>query len=151
MDDIKIWHIKGVIYMYKQILLAVDGSENSLRATEHAVELAKLSGGKVDLINVIDFDEARSEMIQTRQSEVDESRRARYQPAVELLEENVLKNEVFVFYGNPGTVIVDHAKENDYDVILIGSRGLNKLQEMVLGSVSNRVVQKATCPVLVVK
>lgn len=137
--------------MYKQILLAVDGSENAIRATEYAVELGKLSGGKIDLINVIDFDEARSEMIQTRQSEVVESRRQRYQPAVDLLEENGLKNEVFVFYGNPGTVIVDHATENDYDVILIGSRGLNKLQEMVLGSVSNRVVQKATCPVLVVK
>lgn len=137
--------------MYKKILLAVDGSENSLRATEYAVELAKLSGGKVDLINVIDFNEARSEMIQTRQSEVGEFRRERYQSAVDLLEENGLKNEVFVFYGNPGIVIVDHAKENDYDVILIGSRGLNKLQEMVLGSVSNRVVQKALCPVLVVK
>lgn len=137
--------------MYKHILLTVDGSDNALRAAEHAIQLAKLTEAKVDLINVIDFDEARSEMIQTSDSELTELRRLRYQPTVDLLIENEIEHEVFVFHGNPGLVIVEHANDIDYDLILVGSRGLNSLQEMFLGSVSHKVIQRANCPVLVVK
>lgn len=137
--------------MYKNILLAVDGSNNAMRAAEHAVELAKTTGAKVDIINMIDFDNARSEMIQTNESELAELRRQRYQPVVDLLTENSIDPEVFVFYGNPGLGIVEHANDNAYDLVLVGSRGLNSLQEMFLGSVSHKVVQRANCPVLIVK
>lgn len=137
--------------MYKKILLGVDGSKNALRATDHAIQLAKLTGAKVDLINVIDFDEARSEMIQTSDSELAEVRKQRYQPAVDLLKENEIEHEVFVFYSNPGLAIVEHANDNDYDLVIVGSRGLNKIQEMFLGSVSHKVIQKSKCPVLTVK
>ncbi|MUV37968.1 TRAP-T-associated universal stress protein TeaD [Lentibacillus sp. JNUCC-1] len=54
-------------------------------------------------------------------------------------------------HGEPGPTIVKHANKNEYDVVIIGSRGLNTLQEMVLGSVSHKVAKRVDCPVLIVK
>jgi len=52
---------------------------------------------------------------------------------------------------NPGKIIVPYAKENDIEVILIGSRGLGNVKSMLLGSVSNHVVHHAACHVFVIK
>lgn len=56
-----------------------------------------------------------------------------------------------ILKGVPGPTIVVYANEQDVDVVVIGSRGLNTLQEMVLGSVSHKVMKRVQCPVLVVK
>lgn len=53
--------------------------------------------------------------------------------------------------GAAAEVLLDFAKENDSDIIIIGSRGLGGIREFVLGSVSHNVVQHAQVPVLVVK
>ena len=47
--------------------------------------------------------------------------------------------------------IVEYTNKNQFDVVVIGSRGLNALQEMVLGSVSHKIAKRANCPVLIVK
>ena len=52
---------------------------------------------------------------------------------------------------NEGAVICQYAEEKDIDLIIIGSRGLTNMQRIILGSVSNYVVQNAKCPVLVIK
>ncbi|MCY8631696.1 universal stress protein, partial [Bacillus spizizenii] len=54
-------------------------------------------------------------------------------------------------HGEPGPTIVSYANENQFDMLIVGSRGLNSLQEMVLGSVSHKVAKRANCPVLIVK
>lgn len=59
--------------------------------------------------------------------------------------------ETKVIRGEPGPSIVKYANENNYDLIIVGSRGLNVLQEMVLGSVSHKVAKRANCPVMIVK
>ncbi|SEN70561.1 Nucleotide-binding universal stress protein, UspA family [Mesobacillus persicus] len=61
------------------------------------------------------------------------------------------KTRTYVLDGDPAQVIEEFARVNDADFIVIGSRGLSGLKEMFLGSVSNHVLHKATCPVLVVK
>ena len=53
--------------------------------------------------------------------------------------------------GRPADKIVETAKEGMFDLIVIGSRGLGGIKEFFLGSVSNRVADKAPCPVLIVK
>ncbi|MDD3268946.1 MAG: universal stress protein [Syntrophomonadaceae bacterium] len=53
--------------------------------------------------------------------------------------------------GNPAEVILDLAQHGGYDLIIIGSRGLNQIQRLFMGSVSSKVVSLAHCPVLVVK
>ena len=58
---------------------------------------------------------------------------------------------VIVCEGYPATVIEDEAIEQRADLIVIGTHGLSGLKHMLLGSIAERVVQKAPCPVLTVK
>jgi len=53
--------------------------------------------------------------------------------------------------GRPSNKIVETAKEGNFDIIVMGSRGLGAIKEFFLGSVSDRVADEATCPVLIVK
>jgi hypothetical protein len=55
--------------------------------------------------------------------------------------------ETVFLSGDPGPKIVDYANENQFDPVVIGSRGLNPLQEFVLGSVSHKVAKRADCSV----
>ena len=54
-------------------------------------------------------------------------------------------------YGVPAEVICDLATELSADLVVVGSRGLGRLDRLLLGSVSTSVVQRAPCPVLVVR
>ena len=62
-----------------------------------------------------------------------------------------LSYKLKLLHGDPGPAIVDYANKENFDLVVIGSRGLNSLQEMVLGSVSHKVVKRVNCPVLIVK
>lgn len=68
-----------------------------------------------------------------------------------LLTEEGIQYEVKFLHGEPGPTIVDHANREKYELVVIGSRGLNTLQEMVLGSVSHKVAKRVAAPVLIVK
>lgn len=57
----------------------------------------------------------------------------------------------FLEIGSPTAIITKFAKEKDYDLIIIGSRGLGLIKGVVLGSVSSHVVHHAICPVMIVK
>lgn len=59
--------------------------------------------------------------------------------------------EVKILHGDPGPTLVKFANQNHFDVFVIGSRGHNALQEIVLGSVSHKVEKRVSCPVLIVK
>lgn len=56
-----------------------------------------------------------------------------------------------LFYVESPVKIVKYANDQKVDIVVIGSRGLNALQEMVLGSVSHKVMKRAHCPALIVK
>lgn len=139
--------------MYKNILLAVDGSEHSLRATDEVVKIARLSGDShIDVVLVAEFSKAKRDVIHaTGKEELDVARRKKVLPATDKLKENNLSFTVEILHGEPGPTIVDHANQGNFDLLVIGSRGLNVFQEMVLGSVSHKVVKRANCPVMVVK
>ncbi|WP_258871500.1 universal stress protein, partial [Halobacillus trueperi] len=80
-----------------------------------------------------------------------EKRKTRIQSTEKVLKESGVVYEVEVIKGDPGPKIVEYANERLYDVVVIGSRGLNGLQEMVLGSVSHKVAKRVNCPVMIVK
>jgi len=61
------------------------------------------------------------------------------------------KSRTVAIEGTPGHMIVEFVKQNDADLVVMGSRGLSGLKELFLGSVSHYVVQKAPCPVFIVK
>lgn len=62
-----------------------------------------------------------------------------------------IEKESFSETGSPAVVILDFAKSNDMDLIIMGSRGLGVVKGVLLGSVSQYVVEQSECPVLVVK
>ena len=148
--------------LIKKILVAVDGSENSLRALGFALDLAEKYAASVLIVNVFQFPAAymspddplvysgsRAALIKDLQrvhektlaKAVDEARRLK--PGLEVAEE--LKE------GEPAAEIVEAAKEGGFDVIVVGHRGLSRLSEILLGSVSERVAHLASCAVVIVK
>lgn len=139
--------------MYNQILLAVDGSEHSERAAKEAVKLASGSAqSQVTIVFVADYDNAKNEVLHSGSSlDLDLKRRKKLQPIEETLAAGDVEYKVEILHGTPGPTIVEFANKEKFDILVIGSRGLNGLQEMVLGSVSHKVVKRANCPVLIVK
>ncbi|QYF82444.1 universal stress protein [Brevibacterium sp. PAMC21349] len=139
--------------MYKKILLALDGSENSMRATKEAIKIASLSSEcQIEAVFVVDISKSKKDILHSSgKEELELSRRMKLLPAEEQLKLNNMSYVIKMLYGEPGPSIVDYANKEQFDLVIIGSRGLNSLQEMVLGSVSHKVVKRVKCPVLVVK
>lgn len=139
--------------MYEKILVAADGSDHSKRAAHEAVRMAKGNQQAfVTLLYVIDYDKARTEILHGQSSdEVHLERRKHLVPLEEIFRAAGIQFETKTLHGVPGPTIVKHANEVGYDVVLIGSRGLNSLQEMVLGSVSHKVAKRVQSPVIIVK
>lgn len=101
---------------------------------------------------VAEFSKAKNEVIHAKgKEELELNRRKKIQPVIDQIENESLKFEVEILLGEPGPEIVKYVNEGDFDLLVIGSRGLNVFQEMVFGSVSHKVVKRADCPVMVVK
>lgn len=139
--------------MYNKILLAVDGSAHSLRAANEAIKMASLANGsRIEIVYVADFSKAKNEVLHAYGTEdLDYARRNRLKPVEEQLKSKQLTYSIQILRGEPGPALVEYANKEKFDVVIIGSRGLNALQEMVLGSVSHKVVKRVNCPVLIVK
>lgn len=139
--------------MYQNILLAVDGSDNSLRATTEAIKLIALQqSGEIEVVFVADFGKSRDEVL--RYGDIDElelSRRQKLFPIEELLKEQQTTYTIKVLHGEPGQSLIRHANDHSFDLVVMGSRGLGSFKEMVLGSVSHKVARGVKCPVLIVK
>ncbi|MCT1903613.1 universal stress protein [Oceanobacillus sojae] len=139
--------------MYKHILLASDGSENAVRAAKEAVKLASYDKESIiDVTYVIDFEKSKTDVLHSNSSEeIDVERRKKNSKVIQYLQDVNANFKTTILRGKPGPEIVKYADDQKVDIIVIGSRGLNTLQEMVLGSVSHKVMKRAHCPALIVK
>jgi len=146
--------------MFKKILVPVDGSEGALKALDYAVELQKLTGAEIQLLCVYKHHsllEASLSMV--RPGEIDIPDKALEEFATEVvafarkraLERGAQRIRGFVVNGRPSRMIVKSAKEHGFDLIVMGSTGTTgDLEDILLGSVSQRVAGQAHCPTLVV-
>lgn len=141
--------------MASKILVPVDGSENSVRAFERALALAKGTGAQVAIVLVIEapptvYVGSQKLLDQLLQNFRKESAKVldRYE---EVAEKQGLKIESAVMEGDPASHIMAFAEKGGFDMIVMGSRGLGKFKGIVLGSTSRKVLQNAKCPVLIVK
>lgn len=145
---------RGNDIMFKNILLAGDGSPHSVRASEKAVYIAKRTkGAQITLIHVVDDIPSQSDVVDEEMNprDIPDHRKQRINPLQEKIEQEGIPLSIKHLFGEPGPTIVREANEGDYDVVVIGSRGLNQFQQMVLGSVSHKVAKRVKCPVLIVK
>lgn len=133
-----------------KIGVAIDGSQNALRAVEHAVKTAGMfPEAELKMIYVVDFNTANDERMSKEDTETIRERVT--QPAMELAQQAEIHVELVVFEGDPAQRILQYADANRLDHLVIGSRGLNVVQEMMLGSVSHKVIKEAQCPVTIIK
>lgn len=136
-----------------KIAVAVDGSENSFRAANHAILLVQhLPEAQLELIHVVDFSKAKDEYLLAKSMEsLALQREQKIKPVIDHAKSVGIDAHVTVLKGNPSREIIKYAQEQPIDQLVIGSRGLNVFQEMMLGSVSHKVMKHAPCPVTVVK
>ncbi|MGM0863280.1 MAG: universal stress protein [Bacillota bacterium] len=138
--------------MFKKILLASDGSEHSLRAGVRAIELAKcIPSSKINIVYVIDGKSSKDDVLQNWGADASDKRKQKLQMIEYKAKQANIGYETTFLHGEPGPTIVEYANENEFDAVVIGSRGLNRFQEMVLGSVSHKVAKRVKCPVMIVK
>ena len=134
--------------MMKNILVPVDGSEGADRAIEKAVMLAETCGAKLNFLYVANINQLAINAVLS--DAILDSVTKAGNVILEMVPAGVEK-ESFSDTGSPAVVILDFAESNDIDLIVMGSRGLGVVKGVLLGSVSQYVVEQSKCPVLVVK
>jgi nucleotide-binding universal stress UspA family protein len=122
-----------------RILVGVDGSDNSTWALMEAISIAKKFSGHVKVITVY------------KRGCIDEATKTQLKVKQLLGEEEIDSSLESILGSNPSRALVDTAKAENFDLIVVGSRGLGNAAAFLLGSVSKQVVSKASCDVLVVK
>lgn len=139
--------------MYQKILVAVDGSDHSKRAAEHAAHLASIdSTSVVEVLYILDHERIKGDVIYNIDDDTPHfDQDTRLAPIKEIFEGKGTNYKFTIKHGEPSMGIISFANRGDFDIVIIGSRGLNTFQEMVLGSVSHKVAKRANMPVLIVK
>lgn len=148
----------------KLILHPTDGSPNAARALDVACGMARDYGARLLIVNAqrrhgLDVMpeelEAYRRVEHVRVTDA-ELRRAAAQATVDAAVETARGNgptevEGVVVEGDPGRVVADVAKDRGVDLIVMGSRGYTGIQELLLGSVTHKVLHAAPCNCLVVR
>ncbi len=138
------------------ILLAVDGSENSERAVLEAKRYGQLFDVEITLLTVLIpianqyYTYIAPPMLEEphQSKEIGE---AVLKEATKMLALSKERVHPKIEYGNPADVILREAEVGDYDLIILGSRGLGLFSRSFLGSVSNKVLHHTKTNVLIVK
>jgi nucleotide-binding universal stress UspA family protein len=144
--------------MFRNILVAIDGSQHGDRALSEAVDLAQSNNALLTILTCVpdpaawllggaaysggvDFEALKKETEREHSQLVDD--------AVASVPENVSVTKVIV-HGRAAQAILDQRKQGDHDLIVMGSRGRGELRSVLLGSVSHQVLNASPSAVLVV-
>ncbi len=144
---------KGDTVLYKKILVPLDGSKSSISALQEAIKIAQIMKGEITITHVYSI--GTSIILSSKQEQL-------YKLALKKSREVLLNGkklakaegfrvETLLLEGDTVEQIVKTAKEGDFNLIVMGARGLSKISEFVLGSVSHGVIKSVHCPVLVTK
>jgi len=138
----------------KELLLPVDFSEASLKATEYALTLAHKFGANLHVLHVIEdpvvyLPMYESYPVPTRQ-QFETYAQTRLENWIPEQEADGLKIELAWRHGRPHIEIVEFAEDTGIDLIVLGTHGRGAAAHLLLGNVAEKVVRKAPCPVLTV-
>jgi nucleotide-binding universal stress UspA family protein len=142
--------------LVSNVLVAVDGSENSERAIDFALEFAEKFNASLTVVNVSESSAAAAFAGEGMASVARDLRR---------FHEGILEKAVayaksanpavvvstVLREGDPATEIVSVATEGNFDVMVVGHRGLGKVKGMFLGSISEKVTRSLCCTVILVR
>jgi nucleotide-binding universal stress UspA family protein len=146
--------VRGMTSMIelKRILVPHDFGETSVAASRYAASLARSFGAQVAFLNVVD--NALADLGETAAFDAEGAVTAEAREGVLRSltpADRALNPEFFVRAGTPAVEIVRFAREHDIDLIVMGTHGRGLVGHMVMGSVAEKVVRTAPCPVLTVR
>jgi nucleotide-binding universal stress UspA family protein len=142
-----------------KILVPIDSSKASVNAAKKAVEKAKKENAMLKFLTVVseDFANSSGDVAIMRGNINEYNNKLLTEQANKFLDSlmadlnlGALKAEKQIVFGVPYTVILETAKNEKFDLIVMGNRGFSKIKRFFVGSVVQRVISEAPCPVLVV-
>ncbi|MEJ8542376.1 universal stress protein [Methanothermobacter wolfeii] len=142
--------------MYSKILLPTDGSKHANKAAEHAIWIARKSGAEIIALTVMETSSLVSlpaDDLIVRLKEMLEEEASRSLEAVKKLVEKSgagVKITLRTDEGSPADAILRTIEKEEVDLVVMGTSGKHGLDRFLLGSVAEKVVRSAGCPVLVV-
>lgn len=142
--------------MFKKILVPTDASDYSRRALQTALEMARTFNAEVTLLHVSFTPQAFwgyaiSYGITITQEQLYQNGELAIEATLADIDIEGVTLHKKVEAGHPVSVIMKFIKENNVDLVVMGSHGYGVIAGSVLGSVSQRVLQRVDCPVLIVK
>ncbi|MGZ8438679.1 MAG: universal stress protein [Candidatus Limnocylindrales bacterium] len=143
----------GLRPAFRQVMLATDMGPASAAATDEAFRLAGALGARLLAVSVIDPRTLQLPGGRFR-SRVDQERGRLEEAAAELVlrgRRDQVVTSFLIWEGDPAESIVEAAKSEGADIIVVGSHGRAALGRALIGSVSDQVVRHAPCPVMVVR
>jgi nucleotide-binding universal stress UspA family protein len=135
--------------------MAVDGSQNSINAVKYALTLAKSHNASIVIVNVIDLSsifqilptETKKQLTRLGKNEahkiLDVVKKMAKQASIDV------NTEIIESTVSAGNAIIDYAKKNEIDLIVVGAGEKSRMSKALLGSVASKVITHAPCPVLV--
>jgi nucleotide-binding universal stress UspA family protein len=144
--------------MFKKILVAIDGSEQSMKGVDVAISMAKMYGSELTALHVVifQFNESNHPSPEWLQ-EFNESVRRQTDQWFSIITERGKNNNIKVdtkYIETPRSIpygIARFADERKVDLIVVGSKGRSSIEKLYLGSVASGVLTYASCMVLVVR
>ncbi|TSB48492.1 universal stress protein [Alkalicoccobacillus porphyridii] len=139
--------------MFKRILVATDGSKHAKRGLIKAVDMIQpyKSEVHIDLVYCVDVRGHSEVFLYSDNAEADALAKKMLAESLEFLEAQGVSAGSFYLRGEPARMVMLHLKDHEYDCLVVGSRGRNELQTLVLGSVSHKLAKHAKIPVLIVR
>lgn len=147
-----------------ELLVAVDGSEESERALEYAGDIARATDGSITVIHAIEPDvysasggepmsasDRQNRLIIDSLDAAEEQGQAILDEVTELAKKQGLDVTSELRYGEPVKTIVDYADEEGFETIFVGHRGRSERVAGILGSVARDLVERSPVPVTVVR
>lgn len=141
-----------------KILVPIDGSAASEKIAEKGIELAKLYKSDVTFINIVNIPETSSYprygYLKNDLNDISEKMKETQSKMLDSYVEKInctdIKCEKVVTIGQPYEEILKFAEEGNFDLIVMGRRGFSKIRRFYVGSVTQRVISEANCPVVIV-
>jgi nucleotide-binding universal stress UspA family protein len=139
--------------MFKKILHANDGSEHAFKALSFALDIAKQNKAELHTVSIEEISYIPDSVEEVREEKGSAARRyhAVIQRANAMAKEHHVKLQTHVLAGHPVRDIVELAAELKADLLVIGATGHSAFYERMIGSRADRLIQLASCPVLVIK
>jgi nucleotide-binding universal stress UspA family protein len=145
--------------MFQSIVVGTDGSDTATQAVRQAVDLAKATGARIELVSA--YEPVASQRLREESQQAPEDVQwsinpredvdATLEDAAEVAREASVDVETHARQGDPADAILDVAEEIKADLIVVGNKGMTGARRFLLGSVPNKVSHHAPCSVMIIR